>query len=229
MYSDELTPKSLNVMNLKSGRIYNTMNNTVNHSIKVKSHREPGIASFMYKIIPPNTAERRGIILYIHPGIHSDFSPRWDEFLFTLAHNGYTVIAPNYPMSSGFGKSFSKLEWSVAITDLARIVDVVTLENPDVPVFILTSSSGNLPTQDLLISTRGKGVKGVAVMFGTLKGEVLDTFVPTLYLAGVNDPITSLRTLKQAINNGLSSGKADVFAFKNEGHWFRRIENKRKP
>ena len=110
IYSDYNTPKALVLYNLEKMQMINVSGQAfkLNSKYVYESMRTERSPSYIIK--PDKKA--KGIILFFHPGLHSDFSPRWDTILMALLENNYMIIAPNYPMSGGYGKSYRNMRMS---------------------------------------------------------------------------------------------------------------------
>lgn len=66
------------------------------------------ISAFMYK---PKTPGPHPVVINIHGGPEAQYKPGFEPFTqFLVNELGYTVIAPNVRGSSGYGKSFLKLD-----------------------------------------------------------------------------------------------------------------------
>jgi len=66
------------------------------------------ISAFLYT---PRTAGTHPVLVLIHGGPESQFRPEFSPFIqFVVNELGYAVIAPNVRGSSGYGKSFLKLD-----------------------------------------------------------------------------------------------------------------------
>ena len=67
----------------------------------------PGADAFpvpAYVFSPPDTTERRPLIILVHGGIHSDFAAHYAPEVVALVRLGYVVIAPEYRGSTGYGR-----------------------------------------------------------------------------------------------------------------------------
>ena len=71
---------------------------------------------------PPARTRQAGTILYIGP-LHADVSPRWDPLIMGLVYQGFRVVAPNYPGSLGFGRTYEDAPWQAAVEELASWTD----------------------------------------------------------------------------------------------------------
>jgi len=66
------------------------------------------LSGFVYKPAKPGP---HPVLVYIHGGPESQYRPKWDAFTQYLVNElGYAVVAPNVRGSSGYGRSFLKLD-----------------------------------------------------------------------------------------------------------------------
>jgi dipeptidyl aminopeptidase/acylaminoacyl peptidase len=66
------------------------------------------LSGFLYK---PATPGPHPVLINIHGGPESQYRPKWDAFTQYLVNElGYAVVAPNVRGSSGYGRSFLKLD-----------------------------------------------------------------------------------------------------------------------
>jgi dipeptidyl aminopeptidase/acylaminoacyl peptidase len=144
-----------------------------------------------------------------------------------VCNNGYIIIAPNYPMSSGFGKSYYNLNFSDALTDINNWKEFISQRYADIPLYYLSSSSGNILMEQSLNQDH-KGIYASASLFGVPVNEYPNLPVPVLYILGENDPLIDFNTrhknleIAQKLNSDIS-----VISYKGEGHWFRNSGNTR--
>ena len=76
------------------------------------------ISAYVYR---PRGAAPCPVVIDIHGGPESQFRPHWDPFIqFLVNELGYAVIAPNVRGSSGYGKTFMKLDNGVLREDAVR-------------------------------------------------------------------------------------------------------------
>ncbi len=222
-YSDFYTPRCL--LNISLSRksepeiIYGSKTNLdlSYHYIKANpSHSDA------YIFNPPDSIKIVGNILFIHPGLHGDFSPRWDNTLMGLCLNGYRIFAPNYPGSCGYGKSYYNENIKRAIVDLLNWKNQIRLNNKELPFYILAASSGCILMERMLLKNNSK-INAVGSLFGiTTKNEV-DNTVPCIYVLGQNDPIVDYQKKYNQLNE-ISKPKK-VISFTDEGHWIRKPQN----
>jgi dipeptidyl aminopeptidase/acylaminoacyl peptidase len=76
------------------------------------------ISAYVYR---PRAAGACPVVIDIHGGPESQFRPHWDPFIqFLVNELGYAVIAPNVRGSSGYGKTFLRLDDGVLREDAVR-------------------------------------------------------------------------------------------------------------
>jgi dipeptidyl aminopeptidase/acylaminoacyl peptidase len=76
------------------------------------------ISAYVYR---PRNAGACPVVIDIHGGPESQYRPHWDPFIqFLVSELGYAVIAPNVRGSSGYGKTFLKLDDGVLREDAVR-------------------------------------------------------------------------------------------------------------
>jgi dipeptidyl aminopeptidase/acylaminoacyl peptidase len=76
------------------------------------------ISAYVYR---PRGSAVSPVVIDIHGGPESQFRPHWDPFVqFLVNELGYAVIAPNVRGSSGYGKSFLRLDNGVLREDAVR-------------------------------------------------------------------------------------------------------------
>jgi dipeptidyl aminopeptidase/acylaminoacyl peptidase len=76
------------------------------------------ISAYVYR---PRSANACPVIIDIHGGPEAQFRPHWDPFIqFLVNELGYAVIAPNVRGSSGYGKTFLRLDDGVLRQDAVR-------------------------------------------------------------------------------------------------------------
>jgi acetyl esterase/lipase len=81
-------------------------------------NRRRQLSAFVYR---PTTPGPHPVIIDIHGGPESQFRPRWDAFRqYLVAELGYVVVAPNVRGSSGYGRSFLKLDDGALREDSVR-------------------------------------------------------------------------------------------------------------
>ena len=85
---------------------------------RVSGKQQRLISAYVYR---PRSAGACPVVIDIHGGPESQYRPHWDPFVqFLVNELGYAVIAPNVRGSSGYGKSFLKLDNGVLREDAVR-------------------------------------------------------------------------------------------------------------
>jgi dipeptidyl aminopeptidase/acylaminoacyl peptidase len=80
--------------------------------------RRRALSAFVYK---PQTQGPHPVIIDIHGGPESQYRPQWSAFTQYLVNElGYAVVAPNVRGSSGYGRSFLKLDDGALREDSVR-------------------------------------------------------------------------------------------------------------
>ncbi len=223
VYTDFWVPKSLYIYDLANRSIYSVADNMLDLTIDYRYLPASEELSSAYEFQPPDASSLQGVILYFHPGLHSDFSPRWDPVLANLTNNGYRIIAPNYPMSFGFGKKFNKADFSEGKEDMIQWLHHLSKENKGIPIYTLAASSGNILMEHVVEENFGI-VKATASLFGMPASERYIGRVPQIHILGENDPIVSF---SESVKRIEYSGNKNVnwISYPNEGHWFIKSEN----
>ena len=226
VYSDLTTPKSLMIFNEQDSSFVNVTGSSVNQDITslfIKSQKNNSSAY----ILKCANSEIRGVILFFRPGTHSDFSPRWDDILMNLCNNGYVILAPNYPMSTGYGKSFYNSSFEEAMRDIKEWKKFLLKQYKGIPLFCLSMSSGNIFMEDLL-ELNNNGIKAAVSLFGIPVTPNKKSFsIPTLYVLGENDPKVNFHSRYSILHeNQKKYSSISIISYANEGHWFREKTNK---
>ncbi|HEY6926981.1 MAG TPA: prolyl oligopeptidase family serine peptidase, partial [Steroidobacteraceae bacterium] len=82
--------------------------------------RQRMISAYVYR---PRSTGACPVVIDLHDGPDWQYRPHWDPFIQFLVNDlGYAVIAPNVRGSSGYGKSFLKLDDGVLREDAVRDV-----------------------------------------------------------------------------------------------------------
>jgi dipeptidyl aminopeptidase/acylaminoacyl peptidase len=80
--------------------------------------RQRMLSAYVYR---PRSTGACPVVIDIHDGPQWQYRPHWDPFIqFLVNELGYAVIAPNVRGSSGYGKSFLKLDDGVLREDAVR-------------------------------------------------------------------------------------------------------------
>lgn len=223
IYSDYDTPKSLYIYGLDDRSAKNVTSKSIASSTSYRYINGSNILSSAYEYYPVDQKGIKGVVLFFRPGLHSDFSPRWDPVLTNLVQNGYIIISPNYPMSTGFGKTYYNASFEEAVNDMGRWVDKLGFRFQNLPVYCLSSSSGNLIMEHVLSRKENK-VDAAVSMFGIPAFDVQSPKVPTLYILGENDPLVEFTELSKKLNES-SDKNIRLKSYPDEGHWFRKQKN----
>jgi len=224
LYSNINTPRDLFLYSEPERSMINGSEKIIQNHIEAQFIAGTTGNSSAY-ILKDTISKIKGIILYIHPDLHSNFSPRWDALLMNLCKNGYMIIAPNYPMSSGFGKSFFNSTILQAYTDVVFWKESIQTNYSEFPLYCLSVSSGNILMEALLLA-EPENIKGAVSLFG-LPGanDVSKCNVPTLYILGKNDIIVDFTKRLSELNNYNKGSLFSIVSYSNEGHGLRQKKN----
>jgi dienelactone hydrolase len=174
-----------------------------------------------YNILSNQNKMAKAIILYIHPGVHSDFSPRYDPIVASFAHKGYQIIAPNYPGSTGYGWSYAMQGQDSAVEYLNQLKLRIKALNPNKPILVLSQSSGNALAEKLL-SKYPDHITAAASLFGVSTGNTPNFKVPYIYILGTNDPVVKWpQRIEELQQSPQYNSTVQVYNYPSEGHWFR--------
>lgn len=220
-YSDFNLPRSLMLYNIDENKLDNLTGQTFQFDVTLEYKGSEDTLSPAYRIIPKRIS--KGILLFFHPGLNNDFSPRWDTILMNLAQCGYEIVCPNYPMSFGFGKTYNNASFQDAVRDIIRWKNRLIKEKEDKPLIFLSSSSGNLLMEAVLYFDQS-GIDGAISLFGLYNPRIPMTNISHLIILGKNDPIVDSETRIVQIDNSLNKNTR-VICFENEGHWVRNNRN----
>ncbi|HET9391217.1 MAG TPA: alpha/beta fold hydrolase [Steroidobacteraceae bacterium] len=88
------------------------------------------ISAYMYR---PRSPGPHPVLIEIHGGPESQYRPHWDPFIqFVVNELGYAVIAPNVRGSSGYGKTFLRLDNGLlredAVKDIGSLIVWIDLQ-----------------------------------------------------------------------------------------------------
>ncbi len=142
-----------------------------------------------------------------------------------LCVNGYYILAPNYPMSCGYGKSFTSMTKGDAVRNLIKWKSYILEKYKEQPVFCISASSGNILMEQLLAEDF-RGISAVVSLFG-IPGNEYDfkSKVPSLYILGQNDPIVNFYARYAQLNATNGRNDIEIISYPDEGHWFRKKKN----
>lgn len=218
-YTDFNTPKAIykDVNGMLSNLTGTSLKLNINYKfINGNKFRSPAyIISQTRKVV-------KGVVLYFHSGLNDDFSPRWDPLIMNLCRNGYVIVSPNYPMSSGYGKDFSNADLNVAVKDIINWKAFIQATYKGIPLFYCSSSSGNILMEQAL-ATDSSGIRATASFFGLPSDNQSTLAVPGLFILGGNDPILDFNYRSEML--GKLNGTVEIKAYPSEGHWFRKENN----
>ena len=223
-YADFHTPKSLLLFNELNCKTQNLTGMQLSSQLSIQPIKPVSDLSAAYILKVP-LEKYKGVILFFRPGLHGDFSPRWEPILMNLVDMGYIIIAPNYPMSSGYGKAFYSKPMVNGLKDISKWKAYIKLNYPNMKLYYLSSSSGNLLMENTL-AVDYKDIAATCSIFGVPAFDSPDPKVPSLYLLGKNDPIINFksrfRNLQIARND---NDNIVVQTYNDEGHWLRKNKN----
>ena len=225
IYSDFFTPTSLILFNTKNKLFQNLTGHSINTKFSYSIFKPNHDLASSYLLKSNTPSKNRGIILFIHPGLRSDFSPRWDSILMGLIANNYIIIAPNYPMSIGYGKTYNNSNVDSAVQDLINWRKYIKKKFPSNPLYVVTSSSGNILLEKYL-NKDNKNITAAVSLFGLPGLQKITFSVPLLYILGKNNPLVHYQERNFFLLNAKEKVR-NIFieSYRNEGHWFRHISN----
>lgn len=224
VYSDLNTPKNLFLCNIETGKLVNVSGSSTNHNICASFISDSGSLSCAW-LLSDTLKTMKGIILFIHPGIHSDFSPRWDNLLMDICANGYYILAPNYPMSCGYGKELAGMSVEDAVHDLGAWKKYIRENYKNKPVYCISASSGNILMEQLL-DDDFSGINAAVSLFGVPRnGNNPKKKIPVLYILGENDPVINFSSRYNQLAELNSIKYTYIISYPDEGHWFRKKKN----
>lgn len=223
-YSDLHTPRSLILYKSSNNSYQNISGTELKHGLSYQLVWRASAVPPAYLLMPPDQQEIKGIILFFHPGLHSDYSPRWDPVLMNLSYNGFMVLAPNYPMSSGYGKEYNNSDLSQAVEDMVEWKRDI-LAKYKVSLYYLSASSGNI-LMELCLLHDDKEVMAAGALFGIpLNNDIPNLKVPTLFVLGEHDPIINFQYRNKQLQEAKASSPISIASYPDEGHWFRKSKN----
>jgi pimeloyl-ACP methyl ester carboxylesterase len=218
-YSDFYTPRCLMLYRQSGRSFHNISGSQVNHKLSFQLIQNKNSNSSAYEF-KENRKTEKGVILFIHPGL--DFSPRWDAILMNLCNNGYTIIAPNYPSSSGFGKTYRMATNYDAIQNLRIWKKYILQQYNNIPMYCIAASSGNILMEWLLVSDH-EGIKAAVSLFGIPTANKIQ--IPTLYILGQNDPHVDFSSRNTMLKKQNRHSLIYITSYEDEGHWFRQTNH----
>jgi dipeptidyl aminopeptidase/acylaminoacyl peptidase len=126
------------------------------------------LSGFLYR---PATPGPHPVLIYIHGGPESQYRPRWDAFTQYLVNElGYAVVAPNVRGSSGYGRSFLRLDdgrlREDAVRDIGSLLVWLGLQ-PDIDrsrMVVMGASYGGYMTLASLVNYGERLAGGIDVV-----------------------------------------------------------------
>lgn len=221
-HSNFYTPRCIRLYSKSRDLLSNWQCDSINLDMSYKIlHGNGGPA---YAFVPSEKRPLKGVVLFLHPGLHADFSPRWDDIIMSLCANGFLVIAPNFPMSSGYGKSYENSSFEEASVSIEHWREYISSAY-NLPICLLASSSGNI-LMEFAISKNPETISAAVSLFGIGSIYPINPSFPMLFILGENDPVVDFTTRKSELMNlkGLNS-EITVISYPKEGHWFRNAKN----
>jgi len=225
VYSDVYTPRCLMIYNKTARSLNNISGSRVNHELTFHIIKDDLNKSFAYELKPKKIIN--GIILYIHPGgLHTDFSPRWDAILMNLCNNGYVIIAPNFHLATGYGKTYYNSNIDQALEDVKGWKKYILKKYNNYPMFCFSISSGNI-LMERLISQDNEGIRAAVSLFGIPDETSEKCFsIPELFIFGENDPFVDFKERNLVLRREkYFHPLISIISYSDEGHWFRKKSN----
>jgi len=224
-YSDFSTPKCLRSIDIYTSEIKTLFGSEEELGLGYTYIKKSPERSGAYIFSPPDSVNTKGTVLFIHAGLHSDFSPRWEYMLMGLCLNGYRIISPNYPGSCGYGKSYRSKDLNEALWDLVlwrkHIVEIFG----DTPIYCLSVSSGNVLMEYFLLAESDE-IEAAVSFIGVPSGREPEYHCPVLYILGENDPTVNFNARKNQLMHSKSQ-KVMIKSYPDEGHGIRKPSNKK--
>jgi dipeptidyl aminopeptidase/acylaminoacyl peptidase len=218
-YTDFNTPKA--IFKDVNGSLSNLTGTSLKLNLNHKFINGNKLRSPAY-VISQTAKVIKGVILYFHPGLYDDFSPRWDPIIMNLTRDGYVIVSPNYPMSSGYGKKFKNADLNIAVNDILNWKAFIQSTYYGIPLFYCSSSSGNI-LMERALATDSSGIRATVSFFGLPSENQSTSSVPGLFILGGNDPILDFNYRSEMLSRIKGTVKIKAYPF--EGHWFRNENN----
>ena len=180
---------------------------TTTHGVQSINYHIPSVVDGSWLSIrewlPPPEATTKAVIQLTH-GI-SEHSGRYDRFARYLAENGYRIYAGDL---RGHGLSVPQSElgqasihfWADTMADMKQLLDIMEIENPNLPRFAFGHSLGSALTQGH-IQNWGSMFKGAILCgtFGAFPGmtnsqlrDTVEAIKPLAFSAKTSDKVSSL-------------------------------------
>jgi hypothetical protein len=145
--------------------------------------------SFLY-----GPATNKKVVVWLHGGPHESFSPRFHPYIYSLNEKGYSVLAVNYPGSTGRGLAYSQATSSHYHLDCMQSIAQYLKENQAEEIVVWSVSYGDKLQKDMLEHDFpiSKVVDQVGVLpKGVLKQLAQEKSVPYFSIRGKYDTLSS--------------------------------------
>lgn len=224
VYSDFVTPRGLRSFDLKTKKTTDLTCKELQLKLAMnmisKDDGEP--PAYTFSTLEGETS--KGTVLYFHPGRTAhDFSPRWDNMVLPFCLNGYTMLCPNFPMSTGYGKAYETQSFDSSVNYMAKWVEYIHAKHPKRPIYLYGSSSGCVLMEACLLKVSDK-VTGVISAFGLSYSSYLPPNIPVCFVLGKKDQIVPYKQRSKVLKQ--ISNKVNVTMVPlDEGHWIQHPKN----
>ena len=227
VYSDLITPRGLKRFDLKTKKNIDITCqkfelNVIMNMLSKDSTEPP---AYIFSTFQKQAS--KGIILYFHPGRRGrgyDFSPRWDNMILPFCLNGFTILCPNFPMSTGYGKMYESQSFDSSVNYMAKWVDYVHIKYPEHPIYLYGSSSGCVLMEACLLKVSDK-VTGAISAFGLSYSSYFPDKTPLCFVLGKKDLIVPFDQRLKMLEQLNSKGNMTIVSLDAVGHWIQRPEN----
>ena len=129
---------------------------------------ETGEVVWGQRYSPVNQSKSKGTVIYLHGGPTSKTSATWlDIFIRSFVESGYSVLAVNYPGSTGYGRKFQEAGWQ-NFENVRKVISSISTDEwrkNNTNIFLFGSSYGGY----LALSTavfENSEIKGVVSVNG---------------------------------------------------------------
>jgi dipeptidyl aminopeptidase/acylaminoacyl peptidase len=109
IYHMELDSKTVTQLTFSKPPVLDTLNLAIPERVGYFSFDDLEIPAFLYRPTNPNGAA----IVYPHGGPTSQYVLEWDSFVQYFVAKGYTILAPNFRGSTGYGIEFERANHNI--------------------------------------------------------------------------------------------------------------------